>query len=285
MRGLSAEQKAERKLGIGGSDAGRVMAGDWTALWREKTGRSEPEDLSWKIPVQIGHCTEQFNAEYFEHVTGRAVTCRNELVVSKQYPFMRVNMDGITKAANGRPAYWDAKHVGRSDEATILRYSAQMHHACAVLGYEWWILSIFVGNSRHEIVEQQIDPFYLEELIATEAEFWGYVERDEEPRDRAEPTLAPKPEKRLRNIDLGTEFGTPAWDKIAAQYNWANEARERIVTFTATDAAAKAHAISREELKATVPDDVGELRRGTFLFTRNKAGAITMRVAKPEIAK
>lgn len=272
MRGLSAEQHTQRALGIGGSDAGRVMSGDWRALWLEKTGRAQPEDLSWKIPVQIGHCTEQFNAEYFEHITGRKVERRGEAIVSQRYPFMRANLDGVTTTTKGHRAYWDAKHVGRSDEAMVLRYTPQMTHCASLIAADFWILSVLIGNSKHEIIEQEIDPFYTEELIDKEREFWGYVERDEEPRDRVEPTLPPKPEKRLRNIDLN---GTV--EELAARYNFAPALIPEIRAFVDTEKAAKAHAISRDAIKALVPDDVGELRRGSFLLTRAKNGAVTMR--------
>lgn len=47
MRGLTDEQRAERAKGIGGSDAGRIMAGEWRQLWLEKTGRAQGDDLSW----------------------------------------------------------------------------------------------------------------------------------------------------------------------------------------------------------------------------------------------
>lgn len=277
MRGLSAEQHAQRALGIGGSDAGRVMSGDWQALWREKTGRAKGDDLSWVIPVQIGHCTEQFNAEYFEHVTGREVVRRGEAVVDDRYPWMRANLDGCALNSKGKWAYWDAKHVGRSDEAMVLRYTPQMTHCCAILGLDYWILSVLVGNNKHEIIEQECDPFYAEELIAKEREFWGYVERDEEPVDRVEPTPPPKPEKRLRNIDLNGPV-----EELAAKYNFAPALLPEIRTFVDTEKAAKAHAISREAIKLLVPDDVGQLVRGSFVLNRNKAGSVTMKTEKTD---
>lgn len=278
MRGLTPEQHAWRALGLGGSDAGRVMSGDWRQLFLEKTGRARPEDLSWTIPVQIGHCTEQFNAEYFEHVTGRPVERRGEAVVSKQYAWMRANLDGTTMTAAGKFAYWDAKHVGRSDEKMVLRYTPQMTHCCIILGYDHWVLSVLVGNSKHEIIEQQVDPFYAEELITLEREFWGYVERDEEPRDRAEPVAAPKPEARLRNIDLSAEWGSDEWKALVAKYNWAAEAAGAIQRFRETERAFKIHSIARDDIKKLVPDDVGELRRDDFLFARAKNGAVTMKI-------
>ena len=51
----------DRSTILGGSDANRIMRGDWHTLWLEKTKRQEPEDLSWNLPVQIGLHTETVN--------------------------------------------------------------------------------------------------------------------------------------------------------------------------------------------------------------------------------
>ena len=49
----------DRSTILGGSDANRIMRGDWHTLWLEKTKRQEPEDLSWNLPVQIGYIPKQ----------------------------------------------------------------------------------------------------------------------------------------------------------------------------------------------------------------------------------
>ena len=38
---------------IGGSDARRIMAGDWHTLWLEKTGQQEPADLSDNLQFRL----------------------------------------------------------------------------------------------------------------------------------------------------------------------------------------------------------------------------------------
>ena len=60
----------DRSTILGGSDANRIMRGDWHTLWLEKTKRQEPEDLSWNLPVQIGLHTETVNRLFFEKETG-----------------------------------------------------------------------------------------------------------------------------------------------------------------------------------------------------------------------
>lgn len=273
--GLSPEEIAERRNGVGGSDAGRIMNGEWRQLWREKTGRAEPEDLSGNLAVQMGTATEGFNALWYERVTGRAVTDRGLFVTGDRtatFPWMRANLDGITTTHRGDPAYWDAKHIGGRVEDAVIRYTPQMTHCAHLLALDWWVLSIFIGNSKHEIVEQEVDPFYLEELLAKEREFWGYVERDEEPLDTT-ATPAPKPTPALRRIYLD-DVNQTKWP------NWGGAMAEKCRAFANTHAAATAHAIVREEIKLLLPEDVGFVKRGLIEITRNKAGAVTIALKK-----
>ena len=171
------------------------MVGDWRKLWRIKTGRQEEDDLSDILAVQMGSFTEDLNAYWYTKQTGRRIANRNVFVGDADdpdlpYPWMAANLDGTTQTSKGHDAYWDAKHVGRLDEATVLRYTPQMVHCCTILGLDWWVLSVFIGNSKWEIVEQEVDPLYQAELIGREKWFWGYVERDEEPPEPETVVLA-----------------------------------------------------------------------------------------------
>ena len=51
----------ERRGFIGGSDAVKIMNGDWIELWEIKTGRIKSPDLSKNLAVQMGILTEDFN--------------------------------------------------------------------------------------------------------------------------------------------------------------------------------------------------------------------------------
>ena len=55
----------DRKDFIGGTDAIRIMNGQWVDLYQEKLGIVEPEDLSDSLPVQLGIHTEQFNLDWW----------------------------------------------------------------------------------------------------------------------------------------------------------------------------------------------------------------------------
>lgn len=277
--GLSPARLAERRLGVGGSDAGKIMMGDWRQLWLEKTGRAEPEDLSDILAVQMGSFTENFNAFWYTKQTGRLITERSTRIVSVRHPFMCANLDGVTTTSKGAEAYWDAKHVGRLDEATALRYTPQMVHCCTILDLDWWVLSVFVGNSKYEVLEQECDPIYQATLIAREREFWGFVERDEEPPEAGAPVLAPKPQPKLRTLHIPTD-APEAFDAMARQFNWLSEFCRNARKFVDTQPAATVNALARAANKDLVPEDFGEVVYGAYRFARTKAGAVTQAARK-----
>ena len=58
----------DRTQGVGGSDAKRIIEGDWHSLWLEKTSRVEQVDLSDVLPVQMGIATEKLNLDWLEKI-------------------------------------------------------------------------------------------------------------------------------------------------------------------------------------------------------------------------
>ena len=89
----------DRTTILGGSDANRIMRGDWHTLWLEKTKREEPEDLSWNLPVQIGLHTETVNKMFFEKETGIQTLdpVFSETNVVKQIEFMYASYDLVAE--------------------------------------------------------------------------------------------------------------------------------------------------------------------------------------------
>jgi hypothetical protein len=277
--GLTAKQLTERLTGIGGSDAGAIISGDWRDLWLEKTGRQPAADLSGILPVQMGIFTEPFNAIWYTRQTGRTVQMRNMGVVHPKYPYLRANLDGVTTTADGHSAYIDFKHVGRSGDQLTVRYTAQGTHCAlilsAILGHpvDWWVLSCFVGNSKWELTEQEIDPFFASEYLAKCAEFWRHVERDEEPLPA--PALPVPAPRKWRTVTI---------DTLNPASNWEYSIIPKVNRFVETEEHAKANAAARESIKEILPDDVGKCVVGFVDLTRDKAGKLTISTKRLEKA-
>lgn len=292
--GLSKADLLRRRGYVMASDARPIMEGLWREVWRKKKGLLEEEDLADVLPVQLGSYTEPFGAYWYGKVTGRPLDYftanplmdtifhdltgrfanEAEFQRSEDYPWMACSLDGLTLDSKGRSAVWDAKHVGqfRYDEI-VLRYTPAMTHQAVVMGVDHWVLSVLCSNSKLEIVEQVVDPFYAGELIEKTREFWRFVEEDREPEDAAPLVAPPKPQPRLRIVQLEDEF-KDAWP------NWASDMVEEIRIFASTNEAATLHTLTRERIKALCPEDVGQITRGQFRLSRTRAGALTMVMKK-----
>jgi len=199
---MTPEQHAERRTRIGGSDASAIVNGDWLGLWLEKTGRSEPEDLSWVLPVQIGLVTEELNLRFFEHATGHQVFGRGEVYRHPDHQYIGTTIDGLV-LIEGAPAIIQAKHVNAfaKIEEVERRYFAQVQHEMLCTGSSLGFLSVILGTQRHEIVEIHRDEAYTEALLGLEAAFWAYVERDEPPPQQ-QPLETPDKPEALRVVEM-----------------------------------------------------------------------------------
>ncbi len=292
--GLSADQLAERKLRLHAGDADPVMRGDYRSVWQRFQPGYVPEDLSGEFRVQLGSYTEPFSLAWTMQQTGRevhyfsandlmrenwiALTGRfdlfhsTELVVSKRYPFMACNLDGMTTTPQGHRCVIDAKHVARWTEAEILRYTPAGTWQATCAGTDWWALAPIVGNKWEPPYYAEVAPLYQAEMIGRAKECWGYIERGEEPPEPEAPVLAPKPRPRLREIVVPTDRGDPVFQAMVQRDNWLPEMLEAMGTFASTDAAAKRNAIARREADRLMPDDVGLVKRGRINAKRDGRG-------------
>jgi predicted phage-related endonuclease len=266
--GLSPEQLTERRKGIGGSDAAVIMGGDpaaLIALWEEKRGVREPEDLSRVLPVQMGSFTEPFNIHWYELMTGRAVTNEGEPRQAARYPFMRCTLDGLTVNSAGHPAVFQAKHVNQYSkiDEVAARYQPQIHHEMHVTGLRHAVLSVFIGTMNYEFVEVECDEFYLAQLIDREREFWRCMNTGEPPA--VLPMVAPpvSPDK-LRTVSF------------EGNNEWASSAYDWIINKDA----AKVFEAAGKKLKALIEPDVGTATGHGITVTRAKNGALTIKEAK-----
>lgn len=261
--GLTDEQRAARKLG--GSDAKTIMSGDDAAvlrLWEEKTGRREPDDLSGVLAVMMGHATEEFNRFWFEKQTGQTITREGESLAHPDHSFMTATLDGVVTETS---ALFEAKHVGGFEplDKVIERYQPQVHHVCAVAGLERATLSIFVGNSKWEMVEIALDEWYLAELMDRERAFWAAVQSGEPPVSMP-AVAAPVAQSEWRTVDM---TGSNEWASLAA--DWL-EHRDAAKTF---EKAAKG-------IKGLIDADVGEASGHGITAKRAKNNALSIKEMK-----
>lgn len=255
---LTPEQLAKRRYSIGGSDAGKIMRGEWADLWLEKLGRKESDDLSGVLAVQLGSWTEAFNAVWYQRLTGIEVINRGQECMHADNAWQTCTLDGRVNLACGL-SVWEAKHVGgrESLETVVARYQPQIHHQMHVTGLGWAVLSILIGTDKFEYVEVERDEFYLAALLEREEEFWRHVVENIPPPDM--PTVeAPVPREKLRTVDF------------SLNNEWASHA----VDWLAHREAAKKFTTSEKGIKALMLADIGNGQGAGIQCKRDKAGKL-----------
>lgn len=174
------QMQKDRTKYIGGSDATRIVEGDWYQLWSEKVGETKQADLSDILPVQMGICTEEFNLQWFEKLYEKEVSDKQSFITMKDYKFIAANVDGIVKQDN---AIIDAKHTNAfSNPAKVAdKYNAQMQHYMMVTNTEKAYLSTFFGNMKYELVAIDRDQVFMDRLLNAELLFWHFVTEKKAP--------------------------------------------------------------------------------------------------------
>ena len=171
-----------RKGFIGGSDCVKIMQGKWLELWQVKTGRELPEDLTHNLAVQLGNVTEDFNLSWFEKEHKGCILSSHQREYEK-------DIGGIPVRGT-IDAFWDrescvveAKHTNtfwKMDDV-VEYYMPQIQLYAALAKAKGIYLSVIFGNSGWSTRHVAFDPDYLNSMWAVVSDFWGYVQRDEEP--------------------------------------------------------------------------------------------------------
>lgn len=275
---ISDAQRAVRAGRIGSSDATRIMAGDWLALWREKTGRTVPADLDLVAAVQIGIATEHLHPRFVEHATGVRCVAAEDSWVHPDHDWMVAHPDFLTWEGAERPSAPDmvveAKFSGgfQSDADLAQRYHWQLQHQLTVMGLDRGLLSILRPNG-HALVRVHRDEAGCDRLLETLHAFWWHVANDVEPCD-------PLP------------FDGPSYDGALAAgrvVDMAGHNRFASLAVTLVEQRSAALALREAEaaLKALMPADArvaffagAEPGRGLYL-ARDRDGRLSLRYGAP----
>ena len=247
------EWHERRRQGIGGSDAFKIMAGEWHVLWLEKIGQKEPEDLSHILPVVLGGFTEPLNLAWLQREAGIEVDVSDRYAVHPKYNFIRCELDA---RAGGNIV--ECKHVNAwaKENEVVNKYYAQCQHQMACSGADICYLSIFFGTFKYEFFEIGRDDEYIANLIDREIEFWGYVERNEPPPD------------------MPSEAVVIALDDMREVEMAGNEWPVHAAAWLENKAAAKSFKAAENDIKALVEADVKLAFGAGVQVKRSKNGAL-----------
>lgn len=202
---------AERRKGIGGSDAG-ALAGlsDYRTpldVFLDKTGRAEP--IEDNEPMFWGRTLEAVVANVYAQRTGDKVR-RMGIRHSKTNPFMLANIDRQIIGDPRGPGVLEVKTAGQfsaddwgeegTDEVPSAYY-AQICHYLAVTGYAWARLAVLIGGRDFRVYDIPRDEDLINSLVEIERKFWfEHVQKDLPP----DPTTTADLNK-LWPVDTGRE--------------------------------------------------------------------------------
>ena len=253
----------DRKGYIGGSDAGRIINGDWLALWQEKTGRAKPEDLSRKLAVQIGIATEKVNLQFLQYELDCGIQHGYNVL---QDDFMASHCDGIITDGDHGGILIEAKHTYEQNnfEKVAEFYYPQLQHYMMHSMTEYMYLSVIFGNSRHEHAVIDWDHEYQKKLYKLEKAFWMFVETDTEPKGFESELPDPPKNIPLNGMTVKDMDTDVEWIALADTYNKCKPI-------------AKAFDDYKKTIRGLVPDDCRKAEGAGIVVTRNKRNILTIK--------
>lgn len=183
-RDMSEEAWVEaRKGSIGGSDAAAIVGlnpyKSAYALWAEKSGKVEPEDISAKEAVRLGHELEPYVARRFTEITGKKVRRENYILKNTDYPWAHANVDRLVigEKAGLECKTTSALSLGKFKNGEYpATYYVQCVHYLAVTGLDRWYLCVLIGNQEVRVFTIERDEDEIKALMDMEGQFWAQVE-------------------------------------------------------------------------------------------------------------
>jgi len=223
---LTQAQLEERRTGVGGSDAATVLGlNPFTTayeLYLDKLGEAPPEDENFLKEARYwGSVLEQPVCDRYAEETGFKVQRANQLIRSKEHPFMIANIDrkvvgedrkiGFEAKTAARPDGW-----GESGSNEIPPYiMLQCQHYLAVTGYDVWDLAVLIGNRDYRSFRIVPIEEIISQLVEAEEEFW----------DRVQAKVAPEPDwqsaattRLIKNLYPGTNGQVVQLPEVTQKY-------------------------------------------------------------------
>lgn len=171
------EWLAERRNGIGGSDAGAVVGlnkyRNAFDVYADKLGITEP--VPDNEAMRQGRDLEEYVAQRFCEETGKKVRRRNAMIINTDYPFARANVDRMIVGENAGLECKTANVLSlqryKNGEYPS-EYYCQCMHYMAVTGAERWYLAVLVFGTEFKIFTIDRDEEEIQALMQAEKLFW-----------------------------------------------------------------------------------------------------------------
>jgi len=260
---------------IGGSDATRIMTGNWYDLWAEKTSRKEPDDLSNNLAVQLGTYTESFHIDWFckenkvnsEHIR-KQVTYE---CIENGVPY-KGTVDARIKDAITHEKLLECKHTNAftNIKEQLVRYMPQLQFYMHISGAVECYLSCIFGNSTWDYRKVSYDEEYVHHMNETIRAFWTCVEDDTAPTDQVEIDTTHMTDKILIN-DMVRRDASADNQFISIAHDYIDTMKD-----------AKSHQAYGKMLKELVAPNESEVYSPVITIKRDKRGSLRITPSQKE---
>lgn len=174
---IREEWLKHRQLGIGGSDAAKVLGisrwGGPLSVYMEKNGLYTPEEPG--EAAYWGTVLEDVVAREFEKQSGLKVRRENKIFRHPEYPWMLANVDRRIVGANkGLECKTTSNFMGDEwkDDELPDAYYVQIQHYIAVMGWESCYVAVLIGGQRFIWKECVRNDSLILTIVEKEREFW-----------------------------------------------------------------------------------------------------------------
>ena len=256
---------------IGGSDAVKIIRGDWHDLYNEKIGIAQPADLSHLFNVQLGTYTEQFNLAWFEQEYGvQVIDTQPEFKKTIEGIPIKATLDGLVndKENIGNNFFGvECKHTSsfKKFDDILTYYYPQIQLYMKVADLSHMYLSVIFGNQWECKLVSQDEAEWLR-MLPIFRDFWGHVLKKQ-------PPVAEMPNELPTNVHHMTLDNMVARD--ASKDNFFVELQHHyIANYDETKIFEKA----KQELKSLVEPNEREVFTDKLSIKRNKRGALTIKI-------
>ena len=254
-----------RRQGIGSSDAAAAVGlnpyKSQLQLWMEKTGRDgalpvvDPSDE--QSPMYWGTLLEPIVAAHYTRRSGHRVRRVNAVLQHPEHSWMLANIDREVVGASDVQIL-ECKtagiHGARLWRDGVPEYvQLQVMHQLAVTGKQAADVAVLLGGQELQVFRIERDDTLIAQLVALEQQFWGYVERDQQPPADGSASA----ELALRCLyprDSGTTLDFSSDLEMSGVFSDLLAVREVITTQTALES----------QLKQRIQQRMGEATRAVF---------------------
>ena len=243
-----------RKGGIGSSDAAAAV-GLHPYKSQLQLPVVDPQDDS--SPMYWGTLLEPIVAAHYTRRTGHKVRRVNAVLQHPEHSWMLANIDReVTGAADVQILECKTAgiHGSRLWRDGVPEYvQLQVMHQLAVTGKQAADVAVLIGGQELQVFRIERDEALIEQLIALEQQFWGYVERDQQPpadgSDSADLAL-----RCLYPRDSGTTLDLSSDLEMSGVFSDLLAVREVIAAQSALEA----------QLKQCIQQRMGDATRAVF---------------------